>query len=235
MKIAVLDDEKFYRDDVKTKIENYQKDHLDVTLKVDVFEDAEQFLKTFMDKTFDLVYLDIKLNEKNGMNIAQIIYNTKPSCMIIFITSYMEYFNESFTVHAFQYMKKPIETEFFNRELTRAIQEYQFNNKSFIFPTTQGNTVIEMGNIIYIETAYSDYKICGVDEYYYGRCKTVKKISKILLEYNFFRVQRSFIVNLAHIKSYDRESIIMSNGDIIPISRKKYKEFEKRFHKYISA
>ena len=61
-----------------------------------------------MKKDYDLVYLDIELNDGNGINIAQMIHNIQPECMIILITSHMNYFNQSFLVNAFQYMKKPV-------------------------------------------------------------------------------------------------------------------------------
>lgn len=234
MKIAIVDDEEFYIQDVENKIKKYQESHSDTILTVSKFKNGKEFLDSFMQDSYDLVYLDIQLVDNNGINIADVIHSTNPLCMIIFITSYMDYFNDSFIVHAFQYMKKPIKSDLFENELTRAIRDYQFNKKTFIFPTTVGNMVFEVDEIIYLETSYREYKVYTTGHSYYGSNKTITHLKEEILEYNFYKIQRSFIINLAHVRRYDRFSITMSNGDIIPISKKKYKEFKKRFLKFLA-
>ena len=113
MNIAICDDEAYYVNDIFKRLMTYKETNDDVSLYVDSFYDSRELMNSIMKKDYDLVYLDIELNDGNGINIAQMIHNIQPECMIIFITSHMNYFNQSFLVNAFQYMKKPVKEQFF--------------------------------------------------------------------------------------------------------------------------
>ena len=235
MNIAICDDEAYYVNDIFKRLMTYKETNDDVSLYVDSFYDSRELMNSIMKKDYDLFYLDIELNDGNGINIAQMIHNIQPECMIIFITSHMNYFNQSFLVNAFQYMKKPVKEQFFISELERAMKRLEDTSRSFVFHTTEGNIVFDTKEILYIETAYREYKIHSTRGAFYGTLKSITEIKKALLECDFFKIQRSFIVNLEHIERYDSATITMTNKDMLPISKKKYKEFKEVFFKYLES
>lgn len=232
MNIAVCDNDEFYVDSIVKKI-NSVKETQDIKINVDSFKNSVDFIEKFCEKKYDLVYLEIELGAANGIDIAEMIHKIKPSTMIIFISKYSEYVNLSFVVKAFQFLKKPLKEGLFISELERAIKQYRSLRKSFVFQTYQGNFVFNIDDIMYMETAYREYRIHTLDRSYYGSINAVKSIKDELLEYDFYRIQRSFFINLTHVSRFDNTTVTMKNGDVLTLSRKKYKDFKTQFYKFL--
>lgn len=79
MNIAICDDEAYYVNDIFKRLMTYKETNDDVSLYVDSFYDSRELMNSIMKKDYDLVYLDIELNDGNGINIAQMIHNIQPS------------------------------------------------------------------------------------------------------------------------------------------------------------
>ena len=120
MRIAVCDDEKYFVDNIIERIQAYGVEDV-LPNKFDGYTDPCQLLNHFKMFDYDLVYLDIKMNDKCGVDVAKEIKRIKSNCIVIFVSSYDEYIHESYRVEAFQFLKKPVEEELFNLELKRAI------------------------------------------------------------------------------------------------------------------
>ena len=203
MNIAICDDEEFYVQDISTRLDNFTQTFKDIPLDIDTFTSGKDLIKSFTKKKYDLIYLDIELADSNGIDIAQYVHDIKPNCMIIFVTSHMSYVNQSFIVNAFQFIKKPIKSKLFIEE------------------------------IISLETSYKYYKLYSTHGNYYGNSKSIQTIKKDLEEFYFFRIQRSHLINLSHIKEIQYPKVIMSNGSKIKVSKKRYKDFKKAFNKFL--
>lgn len=234
MRIAIVDDEEIYLEQVSEKIENFKRTYKGTTnLKVDTYQRGKEFLDVFTHKPYDLIYLDIELSDINGVQLAHLIHEKNMATMIIFMTSHMNYIHQSYVVNAFQYLTKPLKDQLFVYELKRAIKHYQYMNKSFVFPTSQGRVIFRLSEIIYLETAYKNYKIHTTRGVYYGSLKRVDTIRKALLDFSFVRIQRSFTVNMEHIVKFDNMVIYMSDGSLLIVSKKRYREFKRIFYKFL--
>lgn len=232
MKIAICDDEEYYVKNIQERLEKFAEEYNE-QFEIKQYLDGDKLLDEYSANRYDLIFLDIEMNGKDGLTIANEIRKMKPSCNVIFVTAHNHYYNQSFIVKAFQMLTKPLDDDFFQSELIRAIKEYQHHNKSFIFYTTKGNKVIKMRDIIYIETSYREYKLYTTKGFYYGSVKSIKDIKIELLKYNFYQIQRSYLVNLDMITEFDNYTVVMSNDDALTISRKKLKDFKEEFFKFI--
>lgn len=234
MKIAIVDDEELYLQDVCDKIERFRQSYDgNVNIEVDTFHEGKEFLSVFTYQPYDLVYLDIELSDINGVHLAHMIHEKNMSTMIIFMTSHMSYIHQSYVVNAFQYLTKPLKEQLFIYELKRALKHYQYRNKSFAFPTSQGRIIFRLSEVVYLETAYKSYKIHTTRGVYYGSLKPANAIRKALLDYSFVRIQRSFLVNMQHIVKIDNVLLYMSDGSMLLISKKRYREFKRIFYKFL--
>lgn len=233
LRIAIVDDEDFYLHDVSLKIEKLKQTIEDLPIEVDLYSKGKEFIKEFQKRPHDLIYLDIELSDINGVNLAHMIHERKATAMIIFTTGHMSYIHQSYVVNAFQYLTKPLKEPLFSYELKRAIKQYQYMNKAFAFPTSQGRIAFRLSEVIFLETAYKSYKIHTTRGVYYGSLKAVNNLRKALLEYNFVKIQRSFIINMDHIVKTDNILVYMSDDSILIVSKKRYTEFKKRFYKYL--
>ena len=105
MKIAVVEDNKIFADNVKLVL---QKEGYEV----EVYYDANSFLKNFS-KDIDLILLDINLPDKNGLEILEILRDLQHNVKAIFVSSHteIEYLKEAYKLGCEDYIKKPFEIE----------------------------------------------------------------------------------------------------------------------------
>ncbi|MCD7948724.1 MAG: LytTR family DNA-binding domain-containing protein [Erysipelotrichaceae bacterium] len=229
MRIAVVDDEECYLEDIQNRINRYKQELFDV----DLFYEGKTFLKAYKAKRYDLIYLDIELNVMSDFDIAKTIKNIRKETLIIFITEYGDYYNEKYAMDAFQFMSKPLDDKIFNAELTRAIKYFLNKDKKIAFKTYKGVFIIPIRDIIFLETSYKNYKLHTVDGDHYGSIKQLKNLREKLCENNFMQIHRSFTINFDYIIRIDYHEVYMKNGKIVPISRTKAKEFKRLFTKYL--
>ncbi|MEG0367690.1 MAG: response regulator [Coprobacillus sp.] len=170
MRIAVCDDQDVCIDDIISHINRYEE-KIGKDFYIDRYNDPKKLLDSLKQVNYNLVYLDIEMEDENGIDIAEKIKEIKPNCMVIFVTAYMKYFHDSFHVSAFQFITKPIQPDLFDVELERAYKAFKALNKSIVFPTTHGNLVLHFHDIVYIETSYREYKVHCPDGYHYGSVK----------------------------------------------------------------
>ena len=116
MKIAICDDEKQICELLKEKIIQMFFNN-DEAFDIELFENGEALLKADL-KQIDILFLDVDMPGRNGLEIAKEIRRQTEDMIIIFITAYSEFVFESFKVEAFRYLLKPIK----ENELVETLQ-----------------------------------------------------------------------------------------------------------------
>lgn len=232
MKIAICDDESWFIRIISEYLEEY-KLTCEEPLSIHGYQNPRALLADSINMAYDIVYLDIELEDVSGIRVAEKLKEMNPYVLIIFITSHMQYVQDSYKVKAFQYLSKPLDDkELFMEELKRAVKEFKDGQASFEFNLEKGLSYIQTNEILYLSTSYKTFKLQTVDNLYTGSIKTVMKTRDRLLEFNFYKIHRSTTINLAHVVKFDRDFVIMSNGESLAISREKTKEFRKVFLRY---
>lgn len=234
MKIAVLDDEKYYVDSILEEIDKHEIIDV-VDNHFHGFTDPETFLESFDQYQYDLVYLDIELNvESNGIDIASKIKKRKHNCLIVFVTNYQQYLPYSFVVEPFQYLSKPIIVNLFHDDLDRAINKYKRIDKKYLFPIYEGKKFINSSEIVYVQTHYDEYGVKVTDgKIHSGYYKSSKKVTKELLESYFFKIDKSTIISFKHVDLFTIDSVTLSNGETFEIARNRRKAFKKHYFDFI--
>ena len=116
MNIAICDDEKAIREQIKELIEK-------AGLCPELFETGDSLLAA--GKQFDIVFLDIQMEGTNGIETAKKLRERDEDTILIFITAIREYVFEAFDVAAFHYLLKPIEEDKFREVFHRAERELE--------------------------------------------------------------------------------------------------------------
>ena len=137
MKIAIVDDDSIFTDEVKDIIvERINKIGINV-FSISTFSSPEQLLVDI--HSFDLLIIDVEINQYNGISICNQIGKSNTDIIIImFISSYTTYVFNSFTVSPFSYiLKKDLNNKGIS-EIDRCLQFYMNKNKiikiSFEYP-----------------------------------------------------------------------------------------------------
>src|SRR5699024_6917193 len=106
MKVVLVDDEQLALDFLEfqlNKVMEPKSIHTFTHLNVD--EQKSLLLET------DVVFLDVEMPEKNGLELAEQIIDLNPDLEIIFVTAFNEYAVEAFELNALDYIVKPVQEE----------------------------------------------------------------------------------------------------------------------------
>ena len=249
IKTMIVEDEKLARDELKFLIE--KDPDLEVLYEI---ADGKKALKLLKENSVDLLFLDIQIPGVSGIEIARILNKQKNSSYIIFTTAYDEYAVEAFQLSAVDYLLKPISDQRLKESLERAKKEintnHNFNQKlDNLFANLNNskqkeclNKIAVMEKDYYLMLNFEDiYYFSTKDKKVWAHCHKksymtsfqLKELEKMLPE-QFFRIHKSYIVNLKHIKAVipwfkGKYQVLMEDYSEhkIPVSRSKVDQINK--------
>ena len=230
MNIAVVDDEEVIREQISGFIKRRNPG-----FNISGFATGEELLTA--DKEFDVIFLDIQMDDIGGIEAARTLRQSGVDAVVIFITGIREYVFEAFDVSAFHYLLKPIEEQKFMEVLGRAAEEAgkrkgQKERQIFIRAKNQGYT-LNLNSILYIESRGKKVEVHTTDmEDIIESYATMDELEGQLGD-GFYRCHRGYLVNMAHIARYDSDSIFLSSGEKVYLTRKKHNEFVKAYMWYL--
>ena len=198
-------------------------------VEVCAFSSAASLYAAENRKMFDIAILDIEMPPPNGYDIAKKLIETTPAPIIIFLTNSMAYTLRGYGV-AFRYLTKPINQSQLNNALSAAMKEA--SAKRFVFSVDGSSYVIRMDEIYYFEVFNHHTILHTMDQEYTFRA-TLKEILMDLPSGYFGSPHQSYIVNFSHVKTAMTKEIHLTNGSIIPISRRKQQEFNNQLRMYL--
>ena len=195
------------------------------------FEAGESLLNSVNnEKKFNVFILDMEIAESNGIDIARKIltdYDDEP--YIIFISNYPEYMQDSFSVHPFHYLKKPVLPEHIYNIIDEIIAKENRHHSSYIMlDTCESEKPVNIHEIVYIES--TGKKIPTLTFHLFRENITTKGNLSFweqkLSSFSFYRCFKSMLVNIEDIHYISDMRIILNNGEEIPISRKYLKNIK---------
>ncbi len=233
LKIAVCDDNKYICSDIENTLRQYEKNN-DLKFDIDLYYTGEELIEKMMyDKNYDLIFMDIELNTTTGIIIGTKIRNELENYVskIVFITSVDGYQNQLFDIQPFGYIKKPVEREQVVKYVKVCLKVLDKEKVVFKYQLGHEFKQIEVKNILCFENKLRKVKIttCDFSDEFYGTIKDVKKN----LPDNFILVHASYIVNLKYIKTVLKDSVVLQNGIMIPVSKSNLKELRKELVKEV--
>lgn len=228
MTIAICDDEKPICEQVEKLVKKQMPD-----CNTELFASGEALLKET--NVFDIIFLDIQMDDINGIQAARMLRNKKEEALLIFITGLKEYVFEAFDVSAFHYLLKPIEEKKFAEVFAKAVSEAEkkrgLTEEPFFMKSNGKTIILNRNHILYVESQNRMVNFHTTNE-----CLELYSDMRDLeqqLGRNFYRCHRGYIVNMGHIAEYEKDRISLTNGETIVLSRRKYKEFVKVYMDYL--
>lgn len=231
LSIAVCDDMPIECAELAEHIENILE-NLGVEFSLKRFFDGQELLKDI--ESFDILFLDIKMPEISGMELAKQMRANGRGSIIVFVTSAAEYVYEAYDVEAFNFLIKPVNEEKLKNVLKRAVVKITAcNTDDFLIISSEHQIKkILLKDILYIESVGRTVKIhCtgGVIETY----RQIGDLEQTLSDKHFFRCHKSFLLNLEYVSRFDKAEIVMENGDTVYLARKRTKIFQQEFTSFM--
>lgn len=234
--IALCDDDVKELDQIENLLMAYQKTKNSWDYRIERFESAEELLERTQEKEYipDFLLLDIYMKGKTGIEVAKELRNRNLKSMIVFLTTSTEHALEAYEVDAVQYLVKPLEEEKFFHAMDLATMQIQKRKESQIVIKTAGSGIrqINPDDIVYCESQ-KNYQVMHLLEEECRIRMTVKELWGVLEHLKqFSRCGRSYILNLNHVVSVEKEEILMNNEVKIYIPRSVAAEFKKNYFSY---
>lgn len=239
--LVLVDDEVNQINLIKDCIENYFP-QIRILGTANAVPEAETLIRSTKP---DLVFSDIDMPPYTGFDLLQRF--EKIDFGVVFITGFDKYAVRAFEVAAVDYLVKPVTPE----DLQRAIKKFeveaerkrsaemlqvllhnhnisQKDEMHIALPKFSGFDVLKLKQVIHIrgEGNYSRFFLTDNTERLVT--KQLGVYEKALTDFDFFRVHKSNMVNLAHVKSVSHNNggeVIMSNGNTIEIARGRKEDF----------
>lgn len=220
LRIAICDDEQIIRNEIIRLCREFEKSH-SMEFELVTFSSGDKLLN--YDKRIDILFLDVQMPGLNGMETATKIREENESMFIIFVTGYRSFMQEGYKVKAFRYILKPIDEEEFMVTLGETIKEINKNFK--VVAGKFGKTYyIKPEEIVYIEYVNRTSLVRTTTDFIEST-KTMAEWEEILNVGAFYRVHRSYIVNMLYVEEIDK-LIHMENGEKVQLAIKKAGKFK---------
>lgn len=225
MKIAVCDDEKISLEAVVTYIEDYCAERKS-SLEYECFTNYPD-LEPRIDE-FDFFVMDYQTPEIDGLTFARKIREVHgEQKAIIFVTSFSEIVYDSFEVRTHRFLVKPLDKMKFFEAIDSFMSTNMCNPRIAI--KSDGETdVLNISDILYVEVDDKETVFYTAENQYISRM-TISSVESELIPHGFFRVHRSFLINMKKISRFDKTSVMFENGESVPISKRNYSEFCKKY------
>jgi two-component system LytT family response regulator len=240
-KAIIVDDEEDARKVLSTLI-SFSNFPIEIVASCSTLEIAVEEIKEHQP---DVVFLDIEMPNYAGYEISN--FFDEINFEIVFVTAYDKYALKAFELSATDYLVKPVNRARLSETLKRvtdnttkktSIANYEVILKSLqtktiekiVIPEVGINRVLFLKDIICIQGQGSYADIFQTNGQKLTVSKNLKYFQNVLPEGGeFFRSQKSWIINLDHLKSFNRSSgdLKMINGIIAKLSPSRLREFEK--------
>jgi len=238
IKVIIIEDEKPAFRHLKEILDSEYSDKLDIIGFTDTVKDGIILIK---DKKPDLVFLDIELKDGVSFEILD-HFKEKVDFEVIFTSGYLNYKERAMDYFAFYFLNKPVEKEklvkvidtYLKKRTAFDLEKYLvFKNqiesvkKTIALPSSNGNFhIIALDDLLYCEAdgSYTNYYVTNNKKFVSSN--NLKKVEMLLSNSNFYRIHRSILLNLNHVKQYNTNGkITLTNNKSLAVSARNKKSF----------
>ena len=244
MKVIIIEDELLGRKSLLHLLEKVPQE----IIVLGAFETVDAAIPMITKEQPDIIFLDIKLPQKNGFYLFEYFKGKELNAQVIITTAYNQYALKALQLSAVDYLLKPIDLHSLieainkvknhlklqkNEERYLLLKDNLYNNqKTLAIPKQNGLVFIRLDEILYCEADgnYTVFYLNNDESHIVTR--QLKYYDKLLIDFNFFRPNRSHLINFHYIRSLNKGKktfIIMSDGKEILVSNLKKQAFFEGF------
>ena len=221
MMIGIVDDTAKDREILKEMLNRYFEG-AGSRPEMEEFQSGEEFLAAYVPERYQIIFFDIYMGGLTGMETAREVYRQDKNCRLIFFTSTADYAVDSYQVRAAYYLMKPLKYE----ELCQVLDTLSVHLK--------GGVVGEvlLGDILYVDCLRRMVRIHREDRIL-NVLDRLADIAACLEPYpSFLCCNRGIYVNMDWVRELGDDSLILKNGEELPIRIRGRGEVKRRYMRY---
>lgn len=243
LQIAICDDEKRDLQHMQDLVGEVMERFF-LRYDIQIFEKGEELLDSRV--SFDLVFMDIRLDGEDGIDVGKKIYWKNRNAKIIFQTNFEEEcvgaINRS---HAFAFLTKPVDVETLEKQIDEFLKSREdiqdvwvtFDDICWTYPEdreSRQTARLPIRDIVYFETVKNDKRIRTVTEdgiFLYPT--SLGNLEEKLGMFGFEICSRGILVNLRKIRKMGTQELILYGGQKLPLSRRRGAAFRERMSEFV--
>lgn len=235
LQIAICDDETAQLSLLEMLVRKWAKEKR-IPVQVAACRNADQFFFLWEEKKdTNILLLDIDMPGMDGMSLARKLREKGERLQILFITGVADQALLGYEVEAVSYLLKPVKEEKLFSGLDRAWEHCEMAEPELVVEMAGEIARVRIRDIRYLESAAHD-TIVWLDKAGEGLKSRVgiQKLEEALQKEEglFFRLHRSYLVNLAHVDRITRKEVLLDTGVSIPVARGKWEELNRAWLRY---
>lgn len=205
-----------------------------IPTKTTVFNSGEELLQEYRSGKFDLIFMDIYMDGMTGVEAVTAIRKIDENVHVAFATTSTDHALESYRLEALKYIEKPVKAKAVHGllELTRLKKE---NTPRLMLKIKGKDISVPFERILYAEQkAHILFLFLAGGEVLHANEK-LDNIEKQFAGQDFFRCHKSYLMNLAYVKSLEKELMVfsMKEGKNVHIRRESMAKAQKDFEAYL--
>ncbi len=231
LKIGICEDEDSFIRELKGNLERYASE-TGREFCFFIYHDGQELLEKY-NSGYDLIFMDIKMEQLDGLKTAKAIREMDSFAGIIFLTSLKQYVWKGYEYRAFNYLLKPVKYGVLKMELDRYFSGYRGKDEPYLsFSNDGGRYKVLYRNLRYAETHKRNVML-HFEEQNQVIYKNMKEISGLLCaDPQFAQCHQSFVVNLSYAKGVEGLELFLATGERLPISQPRRREFMAKLTEY---
>lgn len=188
---------------------------------------------------FDIAFLDIEMPEstQSGMDLARVIRDKYKDCTVILVTNYLEYAPQGYSAGVYRYIMKPVREAQLSLEIGRLLPQIERRHQaSFVYLKNHtGVVTMRRRDIAYIETGASKTVVFHTTASAIANRSSLNHWEAELAEDGFFRIHSAYLVNLAFVRGVQKAEVLLTTGELLPVSKHRRRDFLDAFSTYVGA
>lgn len=251
MKAAIIEDDEVHADLLEKYLFEWSMAK-NIILEINRYLDAESFLFEFEPGLgFDVLFIDIQMQEINGMEMAKTVRKKDSIVNIIFTTGITGYMEEGYEVEAMHYLIKPVSKDKIYKCMEKILNKKKETDYIIVHSKDEIHKII-INQINYIEArghgcvieifskenSIRNTRFCTnlhtEPTELIEVSESISELETIVKAKNFTRCHRSYLCAVPNIHHISKTEITFDTGSHIPVSRRLYKDVNQAFINYFS-
>jgi DNA-binding LytR/AlgR family response regulator len=225
-KVTICDDMTDICANVRDILQHYCCQN-EIPVQCRIYTSVEDMLKAYDTDRADLIFLDIEFPSQNGLQAADWIRHTIHDHLtdIVFMTGKTQYDRQLFAYQPLSFLAKPIRKDALISALCLSLQRERIGREPFFYTSSGRSCSISYDRILYfsvhnriMEIHHSNGSVIS----FYG---ALKDYADQILSHHFFQINRSELINCDYIIQADHESVVLTDNEVLYISRGRQKTF----------
>lgn len=232
IKVCVCDDDETIVNRICSVIDSLSKKN-NIISKVEIFYDGATLLNNIQNNNsyYDVIFLDIEMNNMDGIETAKRLRLRDELVHIIYVTSHENYAIDAFAVRPYQFVLKPFKDEIIEKYFLDVYEKIINNDETFEFKHKGTYYKLLLKNVKYFESKNRSIEVYMTDGTIYEFYDRLDSVEKYLSnsKMDFLRIHKSILVNSRYIVKKRYDHVELTNGEKLIISQTKRGEINEYY------